>query len=767
MQRTAWGLASLGISQSALSLLARRYQGALAAPSGRKIALLIGINQYPESVCDCPPFRGMALQGAVTDVALQRELLVHRFGFQPSDVLTLTDQQATRENIETAFMSHLVGQARPGDVAVFHFSGFGSHVRLTNAAGEQSRVRNSFVPIDGALPTPSAPTVNDMMESTLVLMLRSLQTRQVTAVLDLSHAEPGTTILGGIRIRSRPSVPSGDLNKGEAEFQQQLAAQLGLGRKERQTYDQAPGFILAATETNRLAAEGSWNGFSAGLFTYALTQQLWNTTPAASIYIDMSQAAGRVEQIVGPLQQPILIAGTKSSLTQTSMSSYPTTPARPSADGSVSAVDEAGQASLWIGGLPATVVANYAAGSVMGVVAPANAKVSGAALESEALTLLQVKSKEGLTTKAKVLGGKIPKTLQAGQLVQECLRVIPKNTALIVALDFSLERIERVDAISALAAIPRISSVVAGEQPADYLFGKAMSPVQTTALSFDASSGKVAFQDGSSNADRVYGLFSLGRTAIPSTVLNTEEAVKTAVNRVAPQLRSLLAAKLMRLTENQASSRLGVRATLEIVAPDERILMQHTAQRSPWPQPESRLATLLMGRASVPTIESGSKIQYRLQNFSDRPVYCVLLGVDSDGNAIALYPATQRSKAIEQDASLIEPGDTITMPPPGASTEWRIDSPPGLAETHVVFSAMPLTKTAAALGESVRPTGNTRQVSPLSDPLTIAQAILSDLHRASADARVEGLELSGDVYALQVDRWATLSFYYRVDEAIA
>ncbi len=765
MQRTAWGLASLGISQSALSLIARRYHSALAAPSARKIALLVGVNQYPENVCDCPLSRGSALQGAVTDVELQRELLIHRFGFQASDVITVTDAQATRDGIESAFMSHLVGQVRPGDVAVFHFSGFGSQIRFASSgeAGGRTPVRNSLVPIDGTLPTPGDPTVNDLMESTLVLMLRSLQTRQITTVLDLSHAEPGTTLLGGIRIRSRPSVPSGDLNPKELAFQEQLSARLGIGsRPDRQPLSQAPGLILAATDKNRFAAEGYWNGFSAGLFTYALTQQLWYTTQATSIYVDMSQAAGRVEQIVGRLQQPVLLSRAKPSAIKPLMSSYPTVPTQPSADGVVSAIESDGQVSLWLGGLPALVLANYNPGSLMAVVKASDGQLSDR-------VWLQIKSREGLTAKAKpftrtqAIAQAEP--AQSGQIIQERLRVIPKNTPLIVALDFSLERIERVDATSALAAIPRISSVVAGEQPADYIFGKAVSPVQTTALSLDASSGKVAIQGGNVS-NRAYGLFSLGRTAIPSTVLDTEEAVKTAVNRVAPQLRSLQAAKLLRLTENEASARLGVRATLEIVSPEERVVMQHTAQRSPWTAPESRLVSLLTGQGTVPSIPSGSKIQYRLQNFSDRPVYCVLLGVDSDGNAIALYPSTaQRNRDSGQDASLVGPGETIAVPPPAASAEWRIDSPPGLAETHVVFSATPLTKTAAAFDETVRPTGNIRQVSSLSDPLAIAQAILSDLHRASADKRVAGLEISSDAYALHVDQWATLSFYYRVDEA--
>ena len=149
----------------------------------------------------------------------------------------------------------------------------------------------ALVPIDGRLPTEDAPQINDLMVRTLALLLRSLPTRQVATVIDASYAELGTITLGGVRIRSRPNVPSGTLNPAEREQQQQLISRVGVGRADR-PLSQVPGLVLAATDLNRIAAEGSWSGFSAGLFTYALTQQLWSTTPATSVYIDMGQAAG-------------------------------------------------------------------------------------------------------------------------------------------------------------------------------------------------------------------------------------------------------------------------------------------------------------------------------------------------------------------------------------------------------------------------------------------------------------------------------------------
>ncbi|MFB2876078.1 caspase family protein [Floridanema aerugineum] len=117
LQFTGSLLATLGINQLEIQQKGIRYARVLAENTPRKLALLVGINQYPNSQ------RFNSLKGCVTDVDLQRELLIHRFGFNPKDILILTDAQATREGILTAFENHLIAQAKPGDVVVFHYSG--------------------------------------------------------------------------------------------------------------------------------------------------------------------------------------------------------------------------------------------------------------------------------------------------------------------------------------------------------------------------------------------------------------------------------------------------------------------------------------------------------------------------------------------------------------------------------------------------------------------------------------------------------------------
>ena len=118
LQRVSLALGAVGINEAGWWRLQSRYSKALAQTTGGKLAFLVGINEYPDE----------SLSGCVTDVEMQRELLVHKFGFLPADILTLTNKQATRENIETAFISHLTNQAKPDDLVLFHFSGYGSRV---------------------------------------------------------------------------------------------------------------------------------------------------------------------------------------------------------------------------------------------------------------------------------------------------------------------------------------------------------------------------------------------------------------------------------------------------------------------------------------------------------------------------------------------------------------------------------------------------------------------------------------------------------------
>ncbi len=210
-RRFLQGLLILGISPSALLRLPlfpsiSGYQSALAATNSRKLALLVGINRYSplntHNIDSNSPY--LDLQGCLTDVELQRELLIERYGFQATDILTLTDAQATRENIENAFIEHLVNQAQAGDGVVFHFSGYGSRIKIPSLSGSTALSASSeemlgFLPSDGLT---SEQIRNDLLQESLFLLARSLRTDQFTMVLDCSHGETNSPFQGNLRTRS-------------------------------------------------------------------------------------------------------------------------------------------------------------------------------------------------------------------------------------------------------------------------------------------------------------------------------------------------------------------------------------------------------------------------------------------------------------------------------------------------------------------------------------------------------------------------------------
>jgi Caspase domain/Domain of unknown function (DUF4384) len=710
LQRFGSILAVLGVTEAEWLTLGNRYYQALAQPSPRKLALLVGINQYPQSP---------GLSGCLTDVELQRELLIHRFGFQPADILTLTEEQASREFIENAFLDHLVNAAKPDDVVVFHFSGYGSQIKSGTLL---ETTQNALVPADEA--AQSKQIVNLLLEETLLLLLRSLPTERVTAVLDTSYTAESAVRPMGMRIRARQMPLEAQLAAAEVDFLLQLKNQLA-SKNLTSTPDMelSNAVVLASTsQTNQLAREILMSGFSAGLFTYALTQYLWEASPAKTIQITLKNVESSIHKLGGK-QQPALLSNQKNQV-RLRENFQPNRSI--GAEGVITEIEEDSKVRLWLGGIPPQVLENYGVHSQFSL------------LDTELIA--SVRSRTGLTAKAQITNIEDKNSLQIGQLIQEKVRALSRNINLTVALDTGLERIERVDAISAFATVARVSSTVAGEQPADYVFGR----IQQTPSR--------------------YGLFSLASEPIANTAGEAGEAVKVAIQRFAPKLPTLLAAKLWRLTENEGSSRLSVKATLEIVSSlTPRVVMQRETVRTLSTQDAIYRVSTALNTSIVPI---GSRIQYRVQNTSDRPIYLMLVGLNTIKNAIAFYPwqSSQQPNATATKPLLkhvvVASGETLTIPQ-AAAANWVIPGPAAECEHQLICSTAPFTQTLAALAAAKYPTAEQQPISVLSNPLEVAQALLQDLHNASIEEN-DTQSTTADYYLLNVNNWASFSFIYQV-----
>src|SRR5258708_11582174 len=168
-----------------------------------KRAVLVGINDYSASRLPAAnlPTRDRDWQdlgGAVMDVEILRELLVSRYGFQRSNIVTLTDQAATRAGILDALDQHLVKRSKKNDVVLFYYSGHGSQGR-NSLSDETDKMDESIVPAD------SRVGASDIRDKELRHIFNGLLDRgaRLTLILDSCHRGSGRRGSdGGLRPRS-------------------------------------------------------------------------------------------------------------------------------------------------------------------------------------------------------------------------------------------------------------------------------------------------------------------------------------------------------------------------------------------------------------------------------------------------------------------------------------------------------------------------------------------------------------------------------------
>ncbi|MBH8553431.1 caspase family protein [Nostocaceae cyanobacterium CENA357] len=705
-------LAALGVSETEWLTLGDRYYQVLAQPTPHKLALLIGINKYQKSP---------SLSGCLTDVELQKELLMHRFGFQAADILTLTEEQADKKSIETAFVEHLGKQAKSGDVVVFHFSGYGTRIKSAELA---DTVLNALV-LAKEYYIQDEKIVNYLWEENLLLLLRSLSTDRVTAVLDTSYYSPTSVQPTGWGIRVRPELVATQLAAAELDFLQQLKNQTALNTQNAELSNIA--VLSASSDPKQSARELLFSGFSAGLFTYALTQYLWEITPAKTIQFSLSHVGSSIHQL-GSKQQPGLLSS-KNNKALTIGNFLPDD--LMGAEGAVIGIEEDGKtANLWLGGIPPQVLEYYSANSRLTL--PTGEQ-------------LVLRSRSGLTAKASIAKLEGTNSLKVGQLLQEAVRVLPRNINLTVALSTGLERIERVDATSAFAGVDHVSTVMVGEQSADYVFGKLL---QTPSR---------------------YGLFSLDGEVIGNTAGEVGEAVRVAVLRLAAKFPALLAAKLWRLTENEGSSRLAVKATLEIIntISSRVIIKRETLRTLSLEKPSSKSLATQTSALTTPIVPIGSRMQYRVQNQGDRPLYLMLLGLKNNRTAIGFYPwqTLEESNISETQPMLkpvvVAPGETVAVPQTEAASGLMVSGPAYECEYQLILSTAPFSKTLEALETAKYPIADRQFINTLVNPLEVAQALLQDLHNTST-IKAEMNSTTSESYVLDVNNWASLNFSFQV-----
>ncbi len=698
------------LTRDRVAFAAEQYVRKATATTQRKRALLIGINQY--NVREGSSSGWLPLQGCVNDVELQKELLIYRFGFAPQDIVTLTDHAATRNNIADAITEHLAAQTLPDDLVMIHFSGHGS--RLGNY--------NTLVPVDSGLPQNILHDQNllhDITEQEWQGWLQAIATDRVLCVIDAGFYYPNVSTIGNFRLRSR---------LGHKDWQPStvpIDASVDIATKQK---IKVPTTLRAASG-DMLCADAQWSGFSSGAFTYALVQQMWQITPAKTIHVVMSDVVTTLDRqalhndsltLDKQVAEIVQVDAAKQKTLAPNTSAIFLPIPKFSADGVIisSSIDFR-SADISLAGLPIAVLTNYMAGSILQV-------------NSE--TFVQVKSRNGLKAKVTALevlsdrddNLKLNLKLESGQLLQEVIRAVSRNVKLAIALDLGLSKIERIDATSAFSTLPNMLSVNTNEQSVDCLFG-----VQSAS----------------------YGLLTVGHTPILGSFGSVGESVGAAIKRLQPFLESLLAAKLIRSTENQATSKLDVRATLKaIVGVDARSVIVASkaparASRVPESQDDNTVRTK--------PLNIGDRLECQIENFSDQPVYIRIFCLDPRSKVL-----TPNFIAIPYaNDGMIPPSATLTIPHAKASMDWAVSAPKGMVDVQIVVSRSPLLQIGKTLEASQRQASSLNGLIAILNPLQVVQSLLADLDHTG---KLADFGNASDAWMLDVDQWATFSISYQV-----
>ena len=744
LQRLSAALAVLGITDMTLAGWSSAYQAALAEPN-RCLALLIGINAYPAGVRQVEAGdRASFLQGALIDVELQRELLINRFGVLPSNIVTLTNETATVNQILETIQGHLVAQAKPGDTVVVHFSGLGGQVQLSSGTTVTERLP-TLVAVDSQLPSTASAGIQDLFEESVSQLLQGLKGVKVLTVIDAGTVAHPTLLRGNFRVRSRLVTPTG---VWQAPFDTRLT-------EPHKPLDQLatswPGYLLRAGLAGTPVLEGNWQGFSAGLFTYALTQQIWTSLPAQKQQWFIHNVDRKLSAWTGTHKSPQLLGKQASKKQELPLLSGRLP--KPAAHGVITTIDALNRtATVWLGGLP-TILLPYCDLGLQ--LQPLPTLPQLAAMPQGTL---MVKTMTGLQAKAELLD---PQDMSVGVPLVEIERRFPKEIALTIALDPILERIELVDATSALAGLSYITTTAPGEKSVDCVFGKGMFIRRSVAQLTENEEAAVAEQpedDVTPLAQPGYALFNPEGSLITGTAAEDEEAVKTAVSRLHGALRSLLAVKMLRLTVNAIASQLPLRLTLETRAPNSQLWLLEETLRSRQltgaaPTSPQRLSVeRALSDLSEPT-------QLRLLNSGSVRLYYLIISVVENSRLSVYCPPTSASEGSEQTSSAIAeasrlPARQAVVFPQSQDSAFSLQ-PLLTTEVFAIAATHPFTETWKAIRTPEFRSLSDRW-STIPEPLEMAKALFNDLSYASAQSVDDTSGATETLTVLRSSAWATL-----------
>nr|VFJ85990.1 MAG: Caspase domain-containing protein [Candidatus Kentron sp. LFY] len=279
---------------------------ALPAGDADKLALLVGIDDYRYNDTGISDLRG-----AKNDVAIMKELLVTSFGFRDDGrhIRVLTDGEATRDGIITAFKEHLIDKANRDSIVVFQFSGHGS--RLPDIDGDETsdNLDETLVTHDSShgAPHPNRDITDDEINEMMARL--TAITPHVTFIFDSCHS--GTTTRGaGLARTATPDTRIPPRRRPIFGTQATRATTRGVAEGKNDLRPENARYVLisgsAAHERSHEVVQG---GMSYGVMTWNLVRSIREAGASAITSVTYRDVMDRVTIDVGsrfPAQHPQL-----------------------------------------------------------------------------------------------------------------------------------------------------------------------------------------------------------------------------------------------------------------------------------------------------------------------------------------------------------------------------------------------------------------------------------------------------------------------------
>jgi hypothetical protein len=272
-----------------------------AQPVGRRRALLVGIDDYTAGRLDPQPGAAPVpgrdwpnLKGAVSDAGAMEELLVRLYGFDRSDIITLTDQAATRVAILQALDQHLAEAAAKDDVLFFYFAGHGSQVR-NSLSDELDGLDESIVPADSRAGAP------DIRDKELRRLFNRVLDRgaRLTVMLDNCHSGSGAR---GLWTGARP--------RGVRADPRDVADGADPGPRPE---DRGALILSAAQDFDTAWETRDERGVFHGAFSWAWMRAARDSSPGESAHETFLRAQARLRAET-PYQEPVIAGDAEARL---------------------------------------------------------------------------------------------------------------------------------------------------------------------------------------------------------------------------------------------------------------------------------------------------------------------------------------------------------------------------------------------------------------------------------------------------------------------